>query len=166
MAPTMKLVAKTCFTKAVQVIDRFHVQKLAMEALQQIRIEHRWEAIDQENDAILLARKTDKEYKPELLLTGDTRKQLLARSRYLLYKGRENWTIKPRPKSQIVISSRRQYTVARHGCYDVLRKEHSAEYGMKQCERCSGCLTLKSRKPTWGTTSCLKNVGSNVSWYM
>ena len=102
MAPTMKLIAKTCFTKAVQVIDRFHVQKLAMEALQQIRIKHRWEAIDQENDAILLARKTDKEYKPKLLLTGDTRKQLLARSRYLLYKGREKWTIKQALRAQVL----------------------------------------------------------------
>jgi len=102
MAPTMKLIAKTCFTKAVQVIDRFHVQKLAMEALQQIRIKHRWDAIDQENDAILLARKTDNEYKPEVLLTGDTRKQLLARSRYLLYKSREKWTIKQALRAQVL----------------------------------------------------------------
>jgi transposase len=41
MAPTMKLIAKTCFTKAIQVIDRFHVQKLAFEALQEITIKHR-----------------------------------------------------------------------------------------------------------------------------
>lgn len=30
MAPNMKLIAKTCFTRATQVIDRFHVQKLAI----------------------------------------------------------------------------------------------------------------------------------------
>ena len=34
----MKLIAKKCFTKAIQVTDRFHVQKLALEALQEIRI--------------------------------------------------------------------------------------------------------------------------------
>ncbi|WP_449390403.1 ISAon1 family transposase, partial [Crocinitomix algicola] len=81
MAPNMKLIAKTCFTRATQVIDRFHVQKLAIEALQEIRIKHRWEAIDQENEMILAARKIKTDYQPELLLTGETRKQILARSR-------------------------------------------------------------------------------------
>jgi transposase len=37
----MNLVAKRCFSNAEQVIDRFHVQKLAIEALQEIRINHR-----------------------------------------------------------------------------------------------------------------------------
>lgn len=52
MAGSMKLIAKRCFPHAVQVIDRFHVQKLAIEALEELRIKHRWEAIDKENDAI------------------------------------------------------------------------------------------------------------------
>ncbi|WP_262482313.1 transposase [Arenibacter certesii] len=43
---------KACFPKARQVTDRFHVQKLALEALQDIRIKHRWDAIDQENQQI------------------------------------------------------------------------------------------------------------------
>ena len=33
MANSMKLIAKKCFPKAIQVTDRFHVQKLALEAL-------------------------------------------------------------------------------------------------------------------------------------
>lgn len=102
MAPTMKLIAKTCFVKATQVIDRFHVQKLAIEAIQEVRIKHRWEAIDQENEAILAARKKGEDYIPEILLTGDTRKQLLARSRYLLYKSREKWTIKQQLRAQVL----------------------------------------------------------------
>ncbi|WP_458250304.1 transposase, partial [Flavobacterium psychrophilum] len=35
---------------ATCVTDRFHVQKLATEALQEIRIKYRWQAIDQENE--------------------------------------------------------------------------------------------------------------------
>jgi len=104
MAANMKLIAKVCFTKAVQVIDRFHVQKLALEALQNVRIKFRWEAIDSENEAIMLARKNDKKYTPEVLLTGDTHKQLLARSRYLLYKSREKWTIKQGIRAQILFN--------------------------------------------------------------
>jgi hypothetical protein len=37
---------------AKQVTDRFHVQKLASEAVQEIRIKYRWEAIDADNEAI------------------------------------------------------------------------------------------------------------------
>lgn len=50
MAGSMKLIAKRCFPNEVQVIDRFHVQKLATEALQEIRIGHRWKAMDIENE--------------------------------------------------------------------------------------------------------------------
>lgn len=34
MAGNMNLIAKKCFPNAVRVTDRFHVQKLAVEALQ------------------------------------------------------------------------------------------------------------------------------------
>jgi len=86
MANSMKTICKKCFPKAIQVTDRFHVQKLALEALQDIRVKHRWDAIDLENEQIKQARAINKSYKPEVFNNGDTRKQLLARSRYLLYK--------------------------------------------------------------------------------
>ena len=50
MAGSMKQIAKRCFVNATQVIDRFHVQKLASEALQNIRIKHRWIEMDNENN--------------------------------------------------------------------------------------------------------------------
>jgi transposase len=92
MANSMKLIAKKCFPKAIQVTDRFHVQKLALEALQNMRIKHRWEAIDLENDLIRSAKSNQQKFNPEVFNNGDTRKQLLARSRYLLYKAPNNWT--------------------------------------------------------------------------
>ncbi|WP_179016812.1 ISAon1 family transposase [Winogradskyella forsetii] len=92
MANSMKFIAKKCFPKAIQVTDRFHVQKLALEALQDIRIKHRWEAIDIENDQIKQAKTIEKEFISETFNNGDSRKQLLARSRYLLYKAPNNWT--------------------------------------------------------------------------
>ena len=92
MANSMKMIARKCFPKATQVTDRFHVQKLALEALQDMRIKHRWEAIDMENDQIKQAKTNAKEFIAETFLNGDTRKQLLARSRYLLYKAPNNWT--------------------------------------------------------------------------
>lgn len=104
MAGSMKLIAKRCFPNATQVIDRFHVQKLALEALQQLRISHRWEVIEQENN--LLAEAKEKKLKPEIEIfeNGDTRKQLLSRSRYLLYKTREKWTESQKQRAQILFS--------------------------------------------------------------
>ena len=60
MAGNMGLIAKIGFPKATQVTDRFHIQKLASEALQEIRIKHRWEAIDHENEAIEKTKKNKK----------------------------------------------------------------------------------------------------------
>lgn len=102
MANSMKLISKKCFPKATQVTDRFHVQKLALEALQEIRIKHRWEAIERENQAIIQAKSEHKTHVPQLLSNGDSVKQLLARSRYLLYKSREKWTDNQKERAQIV----------------------------------------------------------------
>lgn len=86
MAGNMGLIVRRSFPKATLVIDRFHVQKLVLDALQEIRVKHRWEALDAENNAIEAARNKSIKYTPELLSNEDTLKQLLARSRYLLYK--------------------------------------------------------------------------------
>ncbi|WP_445508811.1 ISAon1 family transposase [Runella aurantiaca] len=72
MAGNMALIAKRCFPSATQVTDRFHVQKLASEALQEIRIKYRWQAIEAENEAIEQAKATQTAYQPEVLSNGDT----------------------------------------------------------------------------------------------
>ncbi|MEN2436830.1 transposase [Weeksellaceae bacterium A-14] len=102
MAGSMKLIAKRCFPNAIQVIDRFHVQKLAIEAVQEIRVQHRWEAIDRENEALNEAKKQGVKPEIEVFENGDTRKQLLARSRYLLYKSRDKWTESQSKRAKIL----------------------------------------------------------------
>ena len=102
MASTMKQIAKTCFPLAKQVTDRFHVQKLASEAVQEVRIKHRWEAIDEENEAILSAKKQGRTYVETTLSNGDTLKQLLARSRYLLFKSPEKWPANQKIRSELL----------------------------------------------------------------
>ena len=81
MAPNMGLIAKKCFSNAVRVTDRFHVQKLAHEALQEIRIKYRWQPIDMENDAIEKAKATKTKFESKILSNGDTIKQLLTLSK-------------------------------------------------------------------------------------
>lgn len=92
MAPSMKKACREAFPEAEQVTDRFHVVRLVMEAMQHVRIDQRWKEIDKENDAIQKARLNRKRYQPIILANGDTPKQLLARSRYLLYKRPDQWT--------------------------------------------------------------------------
>ena len=104
MAGSMNLIAKRCFANAVLVTDRFHVQKLALEAVQELRIKHRWEAIDAENEAIEKARKHKKAYRPTILENGDTIKQLLARSRYVLYKKAKRWTPDQKRRADLLFS--------------------------------------------------------------
>lgn len=102
MAHSMKHIAQKCFPKAIQVTDRFHVQKLAIEALQDLRIKHRWEAIDFENEQIQKYKAKGLNYNPETFENGDTAKQLLARSRYLLYKAPFNWTVNQSKRAKIL----------------------------------------------------------------
>lgn len=102
MAANMELIAKRAFPNATRVTDRFHVQQLASEALQEIRIKHRWEALDAENDAIELAKKNDTEYIPKILSNGDTLKQLLARGRYVLYKKEKDWTENQKQRADLL----------------------------------------------------------------
>jgi hypothetical protein len=87
----MGLVAKM-FSKCTTGYRPIPCSKLALEALQEIRIKYRWQAIDQENEM----EKAKKEIKSlnQVLSNGDTLKQLLARSRYLLYKNKSKWSEK------------------------------------------------------------------------
>jgi transposase len=93
MAPNMGLAIKNSFQNCSMVIDRFHVVRLVMDAMQHIRVSLRWAAIKDENDAIKQAKGNQEKYFPEILPNGDTLKQLLARSKYLLYKTEEDWTV-------------------------------------------------------------------------
>jgi transposase len=105
MAPNMEQIAKRCFPIASRVTDRFHVQKLAIEALQDIRIKHRWEAIDRENEAIEHAKFNGTTYQIPLLRNGDTLRQLLARSRYVLYKKEKSWTEAQQQRAEILFEN-------------------------------------------------------------
>ena len=116
MAGSMNEIARVCFRKATRVTDRFHVQKLALSAVQDIRIKYRWEALEMENQNYLTARKNNKYYTPKIFSNGDTLKQLLARSRYLLFKTRNKWTQKQQIRAQILFETypdlHRAYTLA------------------------------------------------------
>ena len=98
----MELISENAFPNATQVIDRFHVQQLVSEAVQEIRIDQRREAIKEENENIKQARKKKERYYLKTYENGDTKKQLLARSRYLLFKPQSKWTDHQSERSEIL----------------------------------------------------------------
>ena len=102
LSDSMHKIVRTAFPKANRVIDRFHVQKLACDAVQELRIKHRWDAIQQANDEMEEARRKGVDYEPHRYPNGDTRKELLVRSRYLLFKSADKWTDRQKQRAAIL----------------------------------------------------------------
>lgn len=109
MAASMNLIVKRCFPHADRVIDRFHVQQLATEAVQEL---------DLENEQMATAKKLQHPYTPQLLPNGDSPKQLLARSRYLLFKHKDTWTSSQKQRAQLIFE---RYPLIRRA-YDLSQK--------------------------------------------
>ena len=100
--------------RAMQVIDRFHVQKLVYEAVQELRITYRWQVIKEENKAMKAAKEKGEVYKAEELENGDTLRQLLARSRYLLFKSPDKWTKSQKIRAELLF---KQFEDIKHVYY-------------------------------------------------
>jgi len=91
MANSMDWIIRCNFPQAIKIVDRFHVQKLVFDALQDVRIALRWKAIAEETTAMKQAKGRKERYRAPMYENGDTKKQLLARSRYLLFKPEDQW---------------------------------------------------------------------------
>ena len=102
LSDSMRKIVRHCFPKAKRVVDRFHIQKLASDAVQQMRIEHRWSALQQANDEKENAKLENRPYQPVTFENGDTRSELLVRSRYLLFKSSEKWTDEQKLRAKIL----------------------------------------------------------------
>lgn len=102
MARNMGLAIKNSFQNCNMVIDRFHVVRLVMDAMQHIRVNLRWAAIKEENLAIKQAKDANQKYTSPILSNGDTLRELLARSRYLLYKLETDWTINQAKRAKVL----------------------------------------------------------------
>jgi len=126
MAGSMNKIVKRCFPNASLVIDRFHVQKLAYDALQEMRIAHRWNAINEETNSIENARLNNERYIAPTLSNGDTKKQLLARSRYLLFKSGEKWTPKQKERANILFEM-----------YPDIKKAYSLTHSLRMIFSCT-----------------------------
>lgn len=125
---TMEAIATACFPKAEIIVDRFHAQKLAYDAMQEIRMEEKRAAAKEEakikkafkkrKEQQIKRRKKDKKdnrgrkpsrkneaYVPFRYANGDTRVELLTRSRYLLMVSADKWTESQKQRAAILFEN-------------------------------------------------------------
>lgn len=102
LSDSMRKIVSVAFPKAKRVIDRFHIQKLACDAVQEIRVAHRWDALQQSNEEMEECKQAGKVYMPYRFSNGDTRPELLIRSRYLLFKSADKWTERQKERAKIL----------------------------------------------------------------
>jgi transposase len=91
MASSYDWATRELFPNAIKVIDRFHVAQLVNDAVQEVRIRYRREALEADNRLRKEARQLKEKYYPARYENGDTKKELLARGRYLLFKAKDDW---------------------------------------------------------------------------
>lgn len=82
----MRKIVRTAFPGAKRVIDRLHIQKPICDAVQELRVKHRRDTIQQANEEMREAKLKGGAYVPYRYANEGTRKELLVRSRYLLFK--------------------------------------------------------------------------------
>ena len=116
LSSAMMLTVRKTFPGATLINDRFHVQQLISEAVDQLRIRHRWEVLEAENKAIMehrarrKAAKTKEEreligqWEPERMDNGETLPQIMARSRHIVLKHESNWNEQQRQRAKILFA--------------------------------------------------------------
>lgn len=85
LSPSMMLIAQEVFYNAYVVNDRFHVQQVYNEAIDEIRIDIRRQLIAEENNR-------EKTTSPVTYSNGETMRQILARSKHTLMMSQNKWT--------------------------------------------------------------------------
>ena len=153
MAKNMESASKMVFPEASLVTDRFHVVKLVIDATQHVRIKHRWFEIDIENEAILKAKKDGIPYRQIVLSNGDSPKQLLARSRYILAKDKKNWTQNQQERATLLfqrypeIKKAYNHSIKLRAVFE-LRDRNRAEYDLNQWIEESKIIDIKEFNST------------------
>lgn len=133
MSPAMEAIIRESFPEAYLVTDRFHVQQLASEAIQEVRMGYRREALQEENDALKKAKEANKKYVVKTYSNGDTKKQLLARSRHLVFKPSSKWSESQEERSKILFKEfpkiKEAYNLSMmfRNCYELSKTQEGAK---------------------------------------
>lgn len=148
LSNSMDFTVRQIAPNGLHTYDRFHVQQIVSEAVQSLRVKLRWKAIEEENEALLKAKELQVEFHPKTFSNGDTRKQLLARSRYFLFKPSNKWSLSQKQRSEILFKEYPELSEAYHlsmyfrNCYEYKNKNYRFEDWIEKVES----TTLKEMK--------------------
>ena len=116
LSSAMMLIVRKVFLRASLINDRFHVQQLISEAVDQLRIRHRWEVLEAENKAIKEHRARRKaaktrvereiigQWEPQRMENGETMPQIMARSRHIILRHRSKWNGQQKARAEILFA--------------------------------------------------------------
>lgn len=139
----MTAIAEGAFPWAYRVLDRFHMQKMALDAVQNLRRKHLREAMSAEAAARKEWKKSEhkrlshykkvkiykdgikpfprpKPYNPHRLPNGDTVPEILTRSMYLLMKSADKWSESQKERARILF-----------GLYPDIKKAYSLSHSLR-----------------------------------
>jgi transposase len=114
LSSAMMLTVRTVFPKAMLINDRFHVQQLVTDAIDQMRIGFRWQVLAEENKAIKEHRAKRKaahtraekdligEWEPQRMENGETKPQIMARSRHIILMHKTKWNAQQQARAAIL----------------------------------------------------------------
>ena len=114
LSSAMMLTVRNVFTKATLINDRFHVQRLVTDAIDQMRIACRWQVLAEENKAIREHRAKRKaartrmekdligEWEPERMENGETKPQVMVRSRHIMLMHKSKWNEQQKARATIL----------------------------------------------------------------
>ena len=140
LSNSMDGIASQIAPQGIKTYDRFHVQKLVSEAVQSVRIKYRWESIEEENNDLLCAKANKQRYYSEQYSNGETKKQILARGRYLLYKPSSKWSDEQKARSLILFKEfpliKKAYDLSMYfrNCYEQVDNHMFSEWIAKAQE--------------------------------
>ena len=99
LSPTYEKFCEQSFSAATIVADKFHVVKHIIEAVQALRLR-----LKQEETARLpVTKKERKKYEKQTrLINGESRIEMLTRSRYVLFKRQEDWTVSQQKRAALL----------------------------------------------------------------
>ncbi len=143
LANSMDWTARQIAPNGLHTYDRFHVQQIVTDAVQAIRVNLRWKAIEEENNAVMKAKELKVEFRPKTFSNGDTRKQLLARSRYFLYKPRVRWTKTQKQRAEILFREYPEllesynFSIYFRNCYEYKNKKYRFQDWIEKVESTS-----------------------------
>lgn len=114
LSSAMMLTVRRVFPGAKLINDRFHVQQLMSEAVDQMRIRLRWQVLDRENKAVREHREKRKaaknkeereaigRWEPKRMGNGETMPQVMAKSRHIILKHESKWNGQQKKRAKIL----------------------------------------------------------------